>query len=70
MKIKEVVLEYHEISDIPAAPLWELCRSYDAEPGTALDGKYVGLRIYTYFKHQMKTGKTANTRYWKEGGDC
>lgn len=67
---KAIVLdaEPHDIMDIPAASLWELCRSFDAEIGKSLKGIYSGLSVFEYFKWLTKTGKVANYDERARGG--
>jgi hypothetical protein len=54
-KAKVLEAEPHDIAAIPAASLWELCRSVDAEAGAQLGGNYAGLQLFRHFKRLMKT---------------
>jgi hypothetical protein len=70
VKDKAIVLdaEPHDIMDIPAASLWELCRSFDAEMGKSLKGIYSGLCVYEYFKELTKIEKVTNYEDAIRGG--
>jgi hypothetical protein len=52
---KVLEAEPHDIAAIPAASLWELCRSFDADAGAQLGGNYVGLQLFRHFKRIVKT---------------